>query len=464
MTLRSKIALALAVLAGLAALAVASAAYVATGDRLEAEVDESLAQNATRVLAVDGRVLNALCVRQVEPRPRGPLDELTGPGAVVQCLGPDGEVIGSSGALQLPVDATDRALAVEGGVPRTRTVEVDGEPYRVRTVAGPGGGAVQVARAYGESQRILDGLRRQLLAIGIVVTAAGALVGWSVARRATRPLVRLTDAAEEVADTGRLDVELPPSGADEAGRLARAFGAMLAALSRSRDQQQQLVQDAGHELRTPLTSLRTNIELLARYDLPEDTRAEILVDLDRESRELNGLVDELVQLATEGVDDEPVEAFDLRRVVHEVAQRAERRSGRPVVVGGPAAETPMAVVGRRRALVRAVGNLVDNALKFSPPDTAVDISLVAPARVEVRDHGPGVTDADRARIFERFYRSAEARALPGSGLGLSIVAQTAAAHGGTVSVRDATDGGAVFTLELPPAGEADPDEAHPSER
>ncbi|MCD9625456.1 HAMP domain-containing sensor histidine kinase [Rhabdothermincola salaria] len=453
MTLRSKIALALAVLAGLAALAVASAAYVATGARLEAEVDESLNQNARRILNVDGRVRDALCAGQVAPRPRGPLDELTGPGATVQCLAPDGEVIGSTGAVELPVDATDRAIAADGVGVRTRTVDIDGEPYRIQTAAAAGGGAVQIARDYSESQRILDGLRRQLLAIGIVVTAAGALAGWLVARTATRPLVRLTDAAEEVADTGRLDVALPPSGGDEPGRLARAFGAMLAALARSRDQQQQLVQDAGHELRTPLTSVRTNIELLARYDLPEATRVEVLTDLDRESRELSGLVDELVQLATEGVDDEPIEVIDLGVVVREVAERAARRSGRSVVVGGPAATIPMPVAGRRRALARAIGNLVDNALKFSPPDTPVEVSMVAPARVEVRDHGPGVASDDRNRVFERFYRSAEARALPGSGLGLAIVSQTAAAHGGAVSVGDHPAGGAVFTFELPAAAE-----------
>ena len=117
---------------------------------------------------------------------------------------------------------------------------------------------------------MLDALRWLILVVVVVVTGLGALAGWLIARRATKPLVQLTDAAEEVATSGRLDVDVPPAGNDEPGRLARAFATMLAALGQSREQQQQLVQDAGHELRTPLTSLRTNVETLRRYDdLPE---------------------------------------------------------------------------------------------------------------------------------------------------------------------------------------------------
>ena len=150
--------------------------------------------------------------------------------------------------------------------------------YRVTTVpieyaSSTGVGAVQLARDFSESQRVLDALRLWIGVVIVVVSGLGALAGWLIARKATKPLVQLTDAAEEVASSGRLDVDVPPAGRDEPGRLARAFATMLAALGQSRDQQQQLVQDAGHELRTPLTSLRTNVETLRRYDnLPEPTR------------------------------------------------------------------------------------------------------------------------------------------------------------------------------------------------
>jgi two-component system sensor histidine kinase MprB len=447
MTLRARIALALAVLAGVAVLAVALAGYLATDARLRSEVDQNLEETARRFLDADGRVLAGLCGGGSTGRPRGPVDELVGRDSVVQCVDRDGEIVATIGSTRLPVDDADLALATAGRGGRTHTVVVDGEPYRIETVALPGGGVVQVAREYGETQDVLDGLRTQMLVIGVVVIAAGALAGWLIARRATRPLVELAAAAEEVADTGRLDVPLPPPGPDEPGRLSRAFGAMLTALQQSRDQQQQLVQDAGHELRTPLTSLRTNVETLRRYqELSPEAQAAILRDLDSESRELAGLVDELVQLATDTWSDEPMEELALDELVLGVAQRAERRTGRSVPVRVEGA--PVIVVGRPRDLTRAVGNLVDNAAKFSPPDTPIEIEVV-PGRVVVRDHGPGVAEEDRAHVFDRFYRSAEARALPGSGLGLAIVSQTARAHGGSVGVTNDVDGGAVFTLSIP---------------
>lgn len=449
MTLRSKIALALAVVSALAVLLAGTAGYLAADARLRSEVDSTLSDTARRFL--DLRTYRAFCVTPNSPRPGpGRDDEVSVEASVVQCVNADGSAGYGFGPSALPIDSTDRQLASSGKGSRTRTVVVDGTPYRIETLGLPGGlGAVQIARDYGETQRVLDGLRWQVLGIGVVVTALGALAGWLIARQATRPLVRLTDAAEEVAETGSFDVDLPRAGRDEPGRLSRAFAAMLAALRQSRDQQQQLVQDAGHELRTPLTSLRTNVESLQRYaNLPPETRQAILRDLDSESRELAGLVDELVQLATDTREEEPEQAVDLADVAEKVAHRAERRTGHPVTVTTGAA--PSIVVGRPRALMRAVGNLVDNATKFSPDGAPVEVAVDG-GRVTVRDHGPGVAPADQPHVFDRFYRSPEARALPGSGLGLSIVDQIARAHGGSAAVANHPGGGAVFTLDVPVA-------------
>jgi two-component system sensor histidine kinase MprB len=316
----------------------------------------------------------------------------------------------------------------------------------VKTVGVAQGGAVQIARDYGETNRVLSSLKIWLFFVVIVASAVSALVGWLIARRSTKPLVQLTNAAEAVATTGRLDVAVPPAGKDEPGRLARSFATMLAALGQSRDQQQQLVQDAGHELRTPLTSLRTNVETLQRYpDLPAETREAILLDLQSETRELGSLVDELVQLATDTWDDEPEEQLSLDQIVQRVAERTRRRTGRDVVV----VAEPATMFGRPRELTRAIGNLVDNAAKFSDGPAPVEVA-VRPGVVEVRDHGSGVAEEDQAQIFDRFYRSAAARSKPGSGLGLAIVDQIVRSHEGRVSVRNAPDGGAVFTIEFPP--------------
>jgi len=451
-TLRAKMALAMAVLAGLAALLVGGVTFVATSQRVQAEVDSSLTSQARQLDDPDGNALLSACgaspVQRGGPRSEG-LERIGG--VAVQCLDNQGAVVYTSSA-DLPVDSTDIVLAQKGGRSRTRTVSVDGVAYRVTTVpvTHTGSvGAVQLARNFSESERVLDALRWLIFFVVVSVSALGAMAGWLIARKATKPLVQLTDAAEEVASSGRLDVDVPPAGNDEPGRLARSFATMLAALGQSRDQQQQLVQDAGHELRTPLTSLRTNVETLRRYEnLPEPTRQAILSDLEIETRELGTLVDELVQLATDTYDDEPEQIIALDHVVDRVAERVRRRTGRIVEV--TVAATPCSVVGKPRDLARAVGNLVDNAAKFSEAPTPVEVT-VDRGTVVVRDHGPGIPEADLPHVFTRFYRSPEARSKPGSGLGLSIVDQTARAHEGSVSVVNAADGGAVFTFTLPEA-------------
>ena len=213
-----------------------------------------------------------------------------------------------------------------------RDVTIDGEAYRMLTVPVEGVGAVQIARSARETERALDVIRtRTWLSVALVIAAA-AIAGWLIGRQVTRRLVRLTQAADDVASTGRLDVEVPVSGSDETGRLGLAFNGMLGALARSRDQQHQLVQDAGHELRTPLTSLRTNVAVLRRLEsLAPEARQQLVDDLDSETKELTALVNELVELATDRRDDEPAQECDLTVLTEQAAARVRRRTGREVI-------------------------------------------------------------------------------------------------------------------------------------
>jgi two-component system sensor histidine kinase MprB len=450
MTLRGKIAIAMALLTAVTAIIVATTTYVVTDQRVRVEVDQYLDTYAQRFQDPDGRQAAVMCSgetnRRQLPSVRRGGDDGSVDGVAFQCLDRSGDSVALIGVNELPINARDRVIAAAGRGTQTRTVASDGTTWRVKTVGIAQGGAVQIARDYGETNRVLSSLKIWLFFVVIAASAVSALVGWLIARRSTKPLVQLTNAAEAVATTGRLDVEVPPAGKDEPGRLARSFATMLAALGQSRDQQQQLVQDAGHELRTPLTSLRTNVETLQRYpDLPVETRDSILLDLQSETRELGSLVDELVQLATDTWDDEPEEQVSLDQIVERVAERARRRTGRDVVV----VSEPATMFGRPRELTRAIGNLVDNATKFSEGPSPVEVA-VRPGVVEVRDHGSGVAEGDQAQIFNRFYRSADARSKPGSGLGLAIVDQIVRSHEGRVSVRNAPDGGAIFTIEFPP--------------
>ncbi|MFB8247934.1 ATP-binding protein [Streptomyces sp. NPDC055952] len=369
----------------------------------------------------------------------------------VQVLGPDGRVV-DRGSPGLPVTGTDVRIAGardSGQVAQHRDVDVGDDVYRVATVSlGGGRGAVQIAQEFSDVEDLLRVLQqRTLLLVAAVVVGAG-LFGWWLARRITRRLVVLTDAAEDVARTRRLGVQVPVAGNDEVGRLGRAFDRMLGRLAQSEEDQRRLVQDAGHELRTPLTSLRTNISLLRRIDeLPPQAREELVADLGQEARELTDLVNELVDLAAGQSDTEPPRRVDVAGIAEEVAGHARRRSGREIAlrVSGDTSTD-----GRPGMLTRALSNLVENALKFDQGGRhPVEIVVSGPARpgtirVEVLDRGPGIADRDLDRVFDRFYRAADARSLPGSGLGLSIVREVALAHGGAPFAYGREGGGTVI--------------------
>jgi two-component system sensor histidine kinase MprB len=243
-------------------------------------------------------------------------------------------------------------------------------------------------------------------------------------------------------------------GTDELSRLGSSFNTMLEALEASQSAQRQLVADASHELRTPLTSLRTNIEVLADAESlsPED-RSKLLGDVVGQLDELTTLVTDLVDLAR---GDEPeLEAEDLRLdlLVSDAVERARRYAGdkrftvdlEPCLMHGIAAR-----------LDRAVSNLLDNALKWSPPGGVIDVK-VSKGVVSVRDRGPGIEPEDIPFVFDRFYRAPAARGLPGSGLGLAIVRQVAESHGGSVSVEAPEGGGARLVLRIPVLGSTAPE-------
>ncbi|AKN72303.1 histidine kinase [Streptomyces sp. PBH53] len=383
----------------------------------------------------------------------------------VQVLGPQGQIM-DHGSPVLPVTPQDRDMAVArtaGRVVQHKDVRVEADLFRIATVSlGKGRGAVQVAQEFSDTEDLLRALQQRTLILMAAVVVAAGLFGWWLARRITRRLVVLTSAAEDVARTRQLGIQVPVAGLDEVGRLGRAFDRMLGRLAQSEEDQRRLVQDAGHELRTPLTSLRTNISLLRRIDeLPPATREELVADLSQEARELTDLVNELVDLAAGQSENEPPQRVDLADLAEDVVGLARRRTGRDVVLRASGDTT---TDGRPGMLQRAISNLVENAAKFDRDGKApIEVSITGPARpgtvrVEVRDRGPGIAEGDLVRIFDRFYRAADARSQPGSGLGLSIVREVAMAHGGAPFAFRREGGGSVigFTVGggLVPGGDA----------
>jgi two-component system sensor histidine kinase MprB len=342
---------------------------------------------------------------------------------------------------------TDQVIGVARGAGTAffedRTI--DGVRARVYVTPAPGGlGAIQVARSLREVDDVLGRLRLGLGALAAIGILLAALLGRLAARAAVQPVAELTSAVEHVTVTQDLSKRIVPGGRDELGRLAGAFNTMLAKLDDSQRAQRRLVADASHELRTPLTSLRTNLEVLDSELEPAD-RERLRADLVTQLEEMTGLVGDLVDLARE---DEPMgaEAEDVRLdlLAASAVERARRHA--PEVRFHLLAE-PTIVRAVPARLDRAVANLLDNAAKFGGGEGPVEV-VVRDGEIAVRDHGPGIAEADRPRVFDRFYRAAAARGRPGSGLGLAIVRQVAESHGGRVSAEPAPGGGALLRLSL----------------
>jgi two-component system sensor histidine kinase MprB len=294
-------------------------------------------------------------------------------------------------------------------------------------------------------------LRHLAFALWVIViggVAIAVVLGLAVGRTALRPLNSLTDTVEELAETTDMSKRLDPGGLDELGRLRRAFNRLLLALDTSRESQRQLVLDASHELRTPLTSLRTNMEVARRLEELDPEEREILIgDVTTQMDELVALVGDMAELARGHQPELTAGPVRLDLIVLEAVDAATTH-GRSRGVTFDAQVAPTWVSGSSSRIERAVDNLLDNALKWSPDGGVVEVACSHGILI-VRDHGPGVNESDVAHIFDRFYRAPSARSRPGSGLGLAIVAQVARDEGGSVNVYQAEGGGAVFRFSLP---------------
>jgi two-component system sensor histidine kinase MprB len=424
------LALIVAVTFAAVVIACVFAAHVSASNQLRAETDRFLQERAQDHDLRGGPPPNGFTPPGGDPGESG----FSEPDAIVQVSYHDGRTQLTPGQPSLP------ALG-----PGFHNITIKGEPYRMLATTTPDGDTIRVARSVASNNHVLSTLDFRLLLIAIAGTLVAALAAWLIARRIVRPVEQLTGAAEHVAQTQDLSAHIDVERGDELGRLAESFNTMLGALQMSRDQQQRLVMDASHELRTPLTALRTNMEVLQRAsNATDEERDQLLSDAQLELTELTDLVAELVDLATDVRAEEPLQQVELGELVEQVAQRYERRTGRTINFSAHDAAT---VNVRVSALDRAISNLLDNACKFSPVDAAVDVRVDG-ATIEVADRGPGISAEDHAHVFDRFYRAPASRALPGSGLGLSIVQQIAALHGGTVELDARPGGGTIARLRL----------------
>jgi two-component system, OmpR family, sensor histidine kinase MprB len=354
----------------------------------------------------------------------------------------------ADGAGLLPATAATEQVAAGQRAAFYSQTTVAGVHAMLLTAPLAPGVAVQLAEPLDTVDAEVTSVAATLALLSAVGVGLAALAGRGVARAGLVPVSRLAAVAEQVTATGNPVGQVEVHRPDELGRLAASFNKMLHALRRSLAAQRQLVSDAGHELRTPLTSLRINVELLAANPgLPEAERQEILDRVVAQVAELGDLVASVTELAKgESAATKP-EDVELHTVAAAGLRAAERDWPRTPFT---AELEPAVVFGSAERLQIAVRNLLDNAAKFSPPGAPVTLRLSA-GEITVQDRGPGIAPADLPHIFDRFYRARSARAVPGSGLGLSIVRQVAESHGGTVQAESAPGEGTLIRLCLPVA-------------
>ena len=452
MNFRTRVALASSAAVAVAVLLVSWSAYLFTQRELVNQIDTSLDERASQASSALREAGPApgerLLARHLFPtiveafnRPRGNFDTWYG-----QVLSLDGTItsIGEFGPI-LPVDGS-ASLVRQGSATRAfESVWAEGEHVRMISIAVPSGAVLQFARSLTETDETLSALANRLALAGAVGLGLAGAAGVAVASRATRPIAELSAAAEHVASTNDLDARLTVSGNDELAQLATRFNEMLAALKSSKAVQHQLVRDASHELRTPLTALRMNADLLDRApDIDADTRRQIVSEMSTEIQELTVLVTELVDTATDSRDEIAFTDVSLAEVAETAAADARRRSHRTIVVTAD----DSVVHGIRIELGRAIANLVQNATKWSGAKTDIHIEVAAGV-VTVIDEGTGVRAEELEKIFDRFYRTAEARQTAGSGLGLSIVKRIAEDHDGAVHAASTFGVGSRIGFSVP---------------
>jgi two-component system sensor histidine kinase MprB len=413
---------------------IAVAAYIVVSAALYRNVDNQL-QTRARLLIESG-ALDTDPARAIAGSAYSDVNAmLVIPGRAIYTANQEGQ--------QIPFGQQEKAV-VEGNLLLSLRAAGDQRVLATRLATG---NTLLVSKSLKPTISVLRQLGWVLIVVGGVGLVIAAVAGGMVARAGLRPVRRLTDAAERVARTDDLR-PIPVAGSDELARLTESFNMMLRALAESREQQARLVTDAGHELRTPLTSLRTNVELLIASmepgapRLPESEMAGLRSDVLAQIEELSTLVGDLVDLTRDDARDIVHEPVDLVEVVDRSLERVRRRRSD---IEFDLSVTPWQVLGDAAGLSRAVLNLLDNAAKWCPPGGQVSVLLaqVDPSHAElvVADHGPGIPPQERQLVFERFYRSASARAMPGSGLGLAIVKHVVLKHGGVLRIEDTVPGG-----------------------
>ena len=448
--MRTRLAMTIALVMAVVIVCFTSVIYLFTSSEMKDQLDQSLQGESTRV------------TRLVEAKTDWTASgycEIVGSPACSKVIG--STELPEDNGTDLPV--TEAALGVAAGnhAPFYANTSVNGAVVRMLVTPLSDDRALLTGLSTAPVDTAIARLAIILVGFALVGVLVAGLGGYLSARHGLRPVRSLTEMAERVAATRNARHRISAEGTDELGRLAAAMNTMLSELEAAQNAQRQLVADASHELRTPLTSLQTNLELLERADLTGTMRTDLQAGVRRQMVGMGALVEDLIELAR-GEEHLAADDVEMRGLLRHCLERATRHwpgisyrlvsAARADDGGNPEPDEPLWLVsGDAPRLARLVNNLLDNAGKFSPPGETVTITATARGQeleIIVQDRGDGFDSGELGLVFERFYRSATARALPGSGLGLAIAKQTVLAHGGTIEAAN-TGVGASVTVRLP---------------
>lgn len=457
-SIRARLALIYAAILGAALLVYGTGVYVVLRDQLEHSFDSQLLANVEHAAGAFAQDLD----------PNGRLDpsarlvgQFASTGGRVQVLDPEGIVIADSalGETDTLAVGLDDLAAAHQDARVVRAYEGDGVDGRltVHPVAGVDGtttGYVAWGVSTRQTQDLLAAVTAAMLAGGLAVVVIAAVVGLALARRALAPISEVTGTARAIALSGDLGARVEVGQArDEVADLEIAFNEMLVALQQSHETLRQFLGDVSHELRTPLTTIRANIELAQRDDLPSAERTEVLADAHEESERMAHLVKDLLSLArAESGTRLELEPVELDTVLVDTV-RIQRQSARHVRMSVSSVE-PAVVEGDPDRLRELCGILLDNAARYTPEGGSVTVSLAVErhdAVVRISDTGIGIDEEEQERLFERLHRGNAARQLrpSGTGLGLAIARWIVESHGGHIELGHRPEGGTMAEVRLP---------------
>jgi two-component system, OmpR family, sensor kinase len=456
-SIRTRLALIYTGLLAVALIAFGVGVFLVLRAQLEASFDAALQANAEHAGGAFAQDVDAS--GELKPSPRL-VDQFASTGGRVVILDSSGSVLtdsAGSGTPPLPVSAGDIAAA-DRHDRSTRDVALAGDVLRmtVEPVSAADGrqiGYVAWADSTRPLREVLTTVGASLLLGGVVIVLLALAGGLVLARRALAPVAEVTDTARAIALSGDFAARVEPGRpGDEVGDLAVAFNEMLAALEQNHHALQRFLGDASHQLRTPLTTIRANLDLAKRPDIPDEDRRAIIADARDEAERMARLVADLLSLARAEsgarLEFAPVELDAV--VVDAVRRQAQADS----LVRMTVSVEPAVIDGDRDRLADLVGVLLDNAARYTPEGGLVNTDLSVhdgSAVIRVSDTGIGLSEEDRRRVFERLYRGSRARELrpSGTGLGLAIAKWIVESHGGTIELTNRDGGGAQATVALP---------------